>query len=141
MEELISFPSWVLEADKAFVRENGLVALIAVENCCLFHNCVRLSTFLLLIGLLDLPFAAKSFLEALPQKSDQFFRGPKLQPLAGIRLFHGPFEPASCGVRLGSEPYYESTTHVGESRLFRKSRCAVSVRFLWIFCSDRFDTR
>jgi len=38
MEELVGFPPWVLEADKAFVRENGLVTLIALEGCCLLHK-------------------------------------------------------------------------------------------------------
>jgi hypothetical protein len=91
--------------------------------------------FLWLVGLLDLPFAPKSFLEALAQKSEQLFRRPKLQPLAGIHLFHRPFEPAPGWVRLGSEPYYKGSTHVGQTRVFQKSRCEVSVRFLLIFCA------
>jgi hypothetical protein len=133
MEELVSFPPWVLEAHKAFVSENGLVALIAVNSCCLSHKSPLLIIFLWLVGLLDLPFAPKSFLEALPQKSEQLFRRPKLQPLAGIHLFHRPFEPASGWVRLGSEPYYKGSTHVVQTRVFQKSRCAVSMLFLSFF--------
>ena len=38
MEELVDFLSWVLEADKAFARDNGLMALAAVGVCCPFHK-------------------------------------------------------------------------------------------------------
>jgi len=98
------------------------------------------SIVLLLFALIELTFAAKSFLETLPQKSEQFFRGVKLQALAGIHLIHRPFELASREVRLESEPYDKSSSHGGQSRLFQKSRCAVFVRFLSIFCSSRSDT-
>ena len=64
---------------------------------------VQTCFFLLLFALLELPFAADSLLEGLPQKSEQFFRGPELQPLSGVNLFHRPFELASCGVRPGCE--------------------------------------
>jgi hypothetical protein len=46
MEELVGFPPWVLEARKAFVRENGFVALIAVKSCCRSHKS-RLLIYLL----------------------------------------------------------------------------------------------
>jgi hypothetical protein len=46
MVELVGFPPWVLEARKAFVRENGFVALIAVKSCCLSHK-LRLLIYLL----------------------------------------------------------------------------------------------
>jgi hypothetical protein len=48
-----------------------------------------------LFVLIEFSFAAKSFLEALPQKSEQFFRGPELQPLAGIHFLYRSFELAS----------------------------------------------
>jgi hypothetical protein len=50
---------------------------------------------LLLFALIEFPFAAKSLLEALSQKSEQFFRGPEFQSVAGIHFFHRPFELAS----------------------------------------------
>ncbi len=68
---------------------------------------------LLLFALIEVSFAPQSFLEALPQKSEQFFRGLELPPLAGIHFFHRPFELASCGFRSGSEPYYKSSSHNG----------------------------
>jgi hypothetical protein len=52
----------------------------------------NISTILLIVfltfALIRFSCAAKRFVEVLPQKSEQFFRGPVLQPLAGIRLFH-----------------------------------------------------
>jgi hypothetical protein len=68
---------------------------------------------LLPFALTGFSFAAKNFLEGLPKKLEQFFRGPELQPLAGIHFFHRPFELASCGVRLASESYYKSSSHDG----------------------------
>jgi hypothetical protein len=38
MEELVGFRSWNLEADKAFARDDGLVALTAVNSCFAFHK-------------------------------------------------------------------------------------------------------
>jgi len=38
MEELVDFRSWNLEADKAFARDDGLVALTAVNSCFAFHK-------------------------------------------------------------------------------------------------------
>lgn len=38
MEELVDFRSWNLEADKAFARDDGLVALTAVDSCLAFHK-------------------------------------------------------------------------------------------------------
>jgi hypothetical protein len=77
--------------------------------------CARLSgadvLFLLLFALLEFPFVAKSLREALLQKSEQFFRMPELHALAGVNLFHRPFELASCEVRPGCEPKYISSSH------------------------------
>ena len=58
-------------------------------------------------------FEAKTFLEGLPKKLEEFFSGPELEPLAGIHFFYRPFELALCGVRLGSESYYKSSSHNG----------------------------
>jgi hypothetical protein len=57
------------------------------------HNSPRnISTILLIVfltfALIRFSCAAKRFVEVLPQKSEEFFRGLVLQPLAGIRLFH-----------------------------------------------------
>lgn len=38
MEELVGFRPWKLEADKVFARDNGLVALTAVDDCFPFHR-------------------------------------------------------------------------------------------------------
>jgi hypothetical protein len=38
MEELVGFLARNLETHKAFARDNGLVALTAVDRCCSFHN-------------------------------------------------------------------------------------------------------
>jgi hypothetical protein len=38
MEELVGFPAWNLEVDKAFARGNGLLALTAVDDCSAFHG-------------------------------------------------------------------------------------------------------
>jgi hypothetical protein len=48
-----------------------------------------------LFVLIEFSFAAKSFLETPPQKSEQFFRGLELQPLAGIHFLYRSFELAS----------------------------------------------
>jgi hypothetical protein len=66
---------------------------------------------LLPFALIGFSFAANTFLEGLPKKPEQFFRAPELQSLSGIHFFHRPFELASCGVRLGSESYYKSSSH------------------------------
>jgi hypothetical protein len=71
----------------------------------------RRTLFLLLLALLQFPFAAKNLLEALPQKSEQFFRTPELQTLSGVNLFHRPFELPSCEVRPGCESKYISSSH------------------------------
>jgi len=84
--------------------------------------CTVSSIVLLLAALIELPFAAKSFLEALLQKSEQFVRGTELQPLAGIYFFHRPFELASSGVPLESEPYDNSSTHVRHSKVFSEAK-------------------
>jgi hypothetical protein len=64
-----------------------------------------------LFALVEFAFPAKSVVESLPQESEQFFRSPEIEPLAGINLFGRPFEPALCGFGSGSEPYYKSSSH------------------------------
>jgi hypothetical protein len=71
------------------------------------------SFILLPVALSGFSFVAKTFLEGLPKELEEFFGGPELQPLAGIHFFHRAFELASGGVRLGSEPYYKSSSHNG----------------------------
>jgi len=66
-----------------------------------------------LFAFIEFSFPAKSNLEGLLQKSEQFFRGTEIQPIAGINLFHPSLELASCGIRSGSEPNYKSSSHVG----------------------------
>ena len=93
---------------------NGLTFLVS------YNSPRSISTISLIVfltfALIRFSCAAKRFVKVLPQKSEQFFRGPVLQALAGIHLFHRPIEPASCGVHLGSESYYKCSSHGGELR-------------------------
>src|SRR6266481_5565815 len=73
---------------------------------------------LLLFTLNEFSFPAKSALEGLLQEPEQFLRGPEIQPLAGINLFRRPFEPTSCGLRSGAEPYDKSASHIRQDRMF-----------------------
>jgi uncharacterized membrane protein len=71
------------------------VAIFCQVTCVSGWPLASSSIVLLLFALIEFPFAAKSLLEALSQKSEQFFRGPELQSVAGIHFFHRPFELAS----------------------------------------------
>jgi len=65
---------------------NGLIFLVS------YNSPRSISTISLIVfltfALIRFSCAAKRFVEVLRQKSEQFFRGPVLQPLAGIHLFH-----------------------------------------------------
>src|SRR3979490_3356980 len=74
---------------------NGLIFLVS------YNSPRSISTIsyivFLTFALIRFSCAVKGFVEVLPQESEQFFRGPEHQPLAGIYLFHRHTEPASCG--------------------------------------------
>lgn len=93
---------------------NGLIFLVSYNSPRSIPT-ISLIVFLT-FALIRFSCAAKRFVEVLPQKSEQFFRGAVLQPLAGIHPFHRPIQPAPCGVHLGSESYYKCSSHGGELR-------------------------
>jgi hypothetical protein len=59
------------------------------------YDSTRSSVVLLLFALVELSFPAKSVLEGLPQKPEQFFNGPEPQPLSGVHFLRRPLELAS----------------------------------------------
>jgi hypothetical protein len=75
------------------------------------YNSIPSSVVLPLFALIELSFPAKSVLEGLPQKSEQFFNGPEPQPLAAVHFLRRPLELASCGVRFGPESYDKRSSH------------------------------
>jgi hypothetical protein len=97
------------------------------------YNSTTSSVVLLLVASIELSFPAKSVLEGLPQKSEQFFNGPEPQPLAGVHFLRRPLELASCGVRFGSESYDKRSSH-DVVRLRRRPEKASHVEWVMKYC-------
>jgi hypothetical protein len=50
MKELVGFFTWILEADKVFTRDNGLLAFAAMDDCFSFHGSPPALCLFFLVG-------------------------------------------------------------------------------------------